>query len=202
MNSKLSILLCFGLLLLPNPGAAQDHPVEFGLDAGVSFMSWDGEGDDSNTIIGIPAITGLGVAAIRMGFFVTPRVSIEPAFSFARASSEGSSSTLFTLFPSVLYHFKDMDRIALPYVRLGGGLIYYGSSYSYDGDSESDSETQFGLGGGVGVKIPFAETAFVRLEGGFDKWLEKGDPDDYENYDYTEGFKIFRLSIGISAIIN
>jgi hypothetical protein len=200
MTCKAPLLFCLILFLFPFPGTAQEKPVEFGVDAGANFLSWDGDDEDSYTIIGIPAFSNYGMATVRAGFFLSPRISIEPALSFARVSDDNSSSTLLNLFPSVLYHFKDFERVALPYVRVGGGLIYQRSSYDFEGDSESDSETQFGLGGGVGVKVPFAETAFVRLEAGFDKWLEKGDPEDYD--DFAEGFRVIKLSVGISAIIN
>ena len=200
MTCKTPIFFCLLLFLLPFRGSAQEKPVEFGVDAGAHFVSWDGDDEDSYTLIGIPAFSNYGMATVRTGFFLSPRISIEPALSFARLSDDNSSSTLINLFPSVLYHFKDFDRIALPYVRVGAGLVYQRSSYDYDGESESDSETQYGIGGGVGVKIPFAETAFVRLEAGFDKWLEKGDEEDYE--DFAEGYRVIKLSVGISAIIN
>ena len=32
------------------------------------------------------------------------------------------------------------------------------------------------------MKIPFAETAFFRLQAGFDKLPEKGDRDDWEDF--------------------
>ena len=186
--------------LLPPSGSAQEKPVEFGIDAGAHFVSFDGEDGDSYTLMGVPAFSNFGMATVRTGFFLSPRLSIEPALSFARLSDDDSSSTLINLFPSVLYHFQDFDRIALPYVRVGGGLIHQRHSHDYEGSSDSESETQFGLGGGAGVKIPFSEVAYLRLEAGFEKWLEKGDADDYE--DYAEGYRVIKLSVGISAIIN
>lgn len=194
---KTSALFIAGCLLLAAPLSAQENPVEFGVDGGFSFLMPDEEGSDNVTILSVPNISILGMTSFRVGIFASPRIAIEPSFSIVRMSEDDYSSTLISLFPSLLYHLKDFDRLPLPYVRLGVGLIHQGLSW---GDGDSDSETQFGLGGGVGVKVPFAEIAFFRLEAAFEKWLERGDQEDWE--DYVEGFSAVRLSVGISAIIN
>ncbi|MFH1766352.1 MAG: outer membrane beta-barrel protein [Gemmatimonadota bacterium] len=186
-------LTALAFLILIPPLSAQTKPVEFGFDMGLSILLPDEEEADNVTVIGLPSMSSSwGTGVVRFGFFVSPQISIEPSISLARWSSEDNSVTAVQIFPNLVYHFKEFEMIPLPYVRLGAGLNR--QSHSFDG--ESDSESQFGIGGGVGVKIPFAKTAFLRLEGGYDKWLE-GDKEDG-----ARGFGAIRLSVGISAIIN
>lgn len=187
----LSVCLLFPLTL-----SAQERPVEFGIDGGISVFMPDGDDAENLTIVGFPNNSAFGVTAIRFGFFVSPRVAIEPRLAVTRSSDGDCSSALLDLFPSVLYHFKDFDRISLPYVRAGAGL----SHSRWDCGDDNDSDTQFGFGGGVGLKIPMAETAFIRLEAAYEKWLEQGDEGNWD--EFVRGYSALRLSIGISAILN
>jgi hypothetical protein len=180
------------LFLIVSPLSSQDHPIEFGVDGGVSFFSWEDE-DDGLTMISLPHSSYWAVGTFRLGFFLTPRVSLEPAVGLTRFSADDFSQTQLKFFPSVLLHFQDLGRVALPYVRGGAGLTYYGSE-------GSDGETQFGLGGGLGVKVPFGQVAFFRLEAGFEKWLERGDPET--DGTYIEGFRSISIKMGISVILN
>ncbi len=196
MNRAWSGIVMGVCLLFPLTLSAQERPLEFGVDGGISVFMPDDEDADNLTRVGFPSRSAFGVTAIRFGLFVSPRVAIEPRLALTRSSDGDCSSTLLDLFPSVLYHFKDFDRISLPYVRAGAGLTHS----RWDCGDDDDSDSQFGFGGGVGLKIPVAESAFIRLEAAYEKWVEQGDEENWD--EFIMGYSVLRFSVGISAILN
>lgn len=191
-------LFFLGLFLLPPTLSAQEKPIEIGFDMGLSIVMPDHEEEENQTLFGLPSPnTTWPTGIVRFGFFVTPQISLEPLVSFTRMSDDNSTITALQVFPNVVYHFKPAGRETLPYVRVGGGFNRVSYGYDEQDYSESESDSQFGIGGGAGVKIPFAETAFLRLEGGYDKWFE-GDGEESD----LSGAGVIKFMVGITAVIN
>lgn len=138
--------------------AAAQRPIELGVDAGVMFDL----DDPKTTALSIP------VQGIRAGFFMSDKLSIEPAvaFNWIKASGEDAFSTL-ALDAGVLYHLSaDASRSQL-YVRPVAGVTRFGGG--------GESTSQFNVGGGIGVKLPMSERMKLRLEGSLRHGLESDD---------------------------
>jgi hypothetical protein len=122
---------------------------EIGMDAGLTI----GLGNNSGTVFQIP------VQAIRMGFFISPVISIEPTVGFTSFSGGGFSGTQYTVGAGLLYHFSPSRAANQFYVRPFIGVD--GTS----GDLGSGSSVAFGVGGGL--KIPLRDRLATRLEADF-----------------------------------
>ena len=124
---------------------------EIGIDAGISF----GLGTPSFTVISIPA------QQIRMGFFMTPELSIEPTFGLTSVSGGGGGSfTIYSLGAGLLYHFSTSRAANQFYVRPFAGIV--GTS---GGGVASNSDGVFGIGGGL--KVPLRQQIASRFEANF-----------------------------------
>lgn len=156
------------LAAITSPLAAQqsgDLPIELGVDAGIGFTSYSCPttscGSTSVTQISIP--TG----ALRVGFFVSPALSIEPQFAINSYSGSGTNFTKYELAVGALYHFstdrKQNQLYARPFIGISG---FSG------GGSSSSSQTAFGAG--VGMKQPIIERLALRYELGVEHALSSG----------------------------
>lgn len=175
MRARPGVLaILVGSLILAVPARAQDRPVELGLDAGVSFNI----SDPNVTTISIP------VQDLRVGFFVSDRLSLEPRVALNYLKVEDSDAlTSITAALGALVHFNpDRDRSQF-YLRPFGGLAFV--------DFGDDSETQFSLGGGLGVKLPMAERFAARLEGAFAHAFETDALAGSDAVSLTVGFSFF-----------
>ena len=126
---------------------AQSRPIELGTDLGVSF---DFGGSSTLTTVSIPTST------LRVGFWMTDRVSIEPNVGFTWLHVSGESLTTIDAALALLYHFNADASRARPYITVFPGLTHFNS----DG-----STTQFYAGAGLGVLLPMQERLALRLEG-------------------------------------
>jgi hypothetical protein len=122
---------------------------EIGMDAGLTI----GLGDNSGTVFQVP------LQQIRMGFFISPAMSIEPTVGFTSFSGGGISGTAYSLGAGLLYHFSPSRAANQFYVRPFIGID--GSS----GDLGSGSSVAFGVGGGL--KIPLRDRIATRFEAAF-----------------------------------
>src|SRR5689334_2335957 len=68
MISRIAVLIASSSIIVSSAGAQYSHPIELGLDAGISV----GLGDNTVTVIHFP------VQALRLGFFLDKSKSIEP----------------------------------------------------------------------------------------------------------------------------
>lgn len=177
--SRHLLALC-PVLLVPFGLAAQERPIEVGIDGGLTFALVS-DSEDATTI-SIPEST------FRLGFFLSDRTELETPISFQRVSVEDFSLTTFSLTPQLLIHLGD-DGGARPYVRFGGGLRLVREG----GPEGSDTATQWQAGGGVGIKLPVSEAAFVRLEGNLDRAFESDD---------LLGSTNIGLRVGIGMVVN
>jgi hypothetical protein len=127
--------------------------LELGIDAGITI----GLGDNSVTTIDIPA------QAFRVGFPISPRVSLEPKLGLTIISGNGDTFTAYRGELGVLYHFGSdkypgaYQRAGL-YVRPFGGIV---------GFSDGASQTSGLLGAGLGIKVPLVAKLSSRFEANF-----------------------------------
>jgi hypothetical protein len=118
---------------------------ELGIDAGATF----GTGNNSRTVVSIP------VQQVRMGFFLSPALSVEPTLRLTSFSGGGAPSvTVYDVGAGLLYHFSASRLTNQFYVR---------PFVSVEGSSGGGgSVTTFGFGGGL--KIPVADRIASRFE--------------------------------------
>jgi len=146
-----SVLIATAILAVALPCAAQaQNPIEVGIDGalGTTFDS--------------PRITSLAIPVnqLRVGFFTSPRISIEPFGSLDYGSIEDSHFTSVDFGVGALYHFGAARSAPQPYVRPFLQLDHKSTSSDFGGGGT----TAFALGGGVGVKLPIANRFAWRLE--------------------------------------
>ena len=123
------------------------------LELGVDATADVGLTGDTNTDISIPS------GSMRIGFPMTPRVSIEPKGSLGIHSANDNTVTTYRIEVGALYHFDEaaMQRSGF-YVRPALGL----KGFSGDG-----SENTFFGGVGVGLKKPVLGQFGARYEAAF-----------------------------------
>ena len=166
------------VLTLSSAAAAQaQKPIELGVDGSLAF------GLDS------PRITTLSVPVqqLRVGFFVTPTVSIEPTGSLDYVHSGNNSGSVLNLGVGALFHLNAAQTEPQPYVR--PFLSVYRNSY--DTPVGDESNTALALGAGVGVKIPFATRLAWRLEGAYAHRFKGGSIDSFDNLQLLFGLSYF-----------
>lgn len=123
---------------------------ELGVDAGLQFTL----DDPKTTSFQLP------IQGIRMGFYVSPAVSIEPSLRLNHVSvSGGGSVTDYGVGLGLLYHFSTSRMANQLYVRPFIGLD------GVSGDNGSDSA--FSFGAGFGVKVPIGSRFASRWEANF-----------------------------------
>jgi len=136
-------------VVLPSAAHAQT-PIEIGVDGALS------------TTFNSPRVTDLSIPVqrLRVGFYTSPRVSIEPYGALNYGHIEGSSFTSVNFGVGGLYHFGAARSAPQPYVRPFAELLHHSSSSEFG----SGGTTAFALGGGIGVKLPIANRFAWRLE--------------------------------------
>jgi hypothetical protein len=122
---------------------------EIGFDAAITF----GLGNGGGTLIDIPA------QQVRLGFFVSPVISIEPTLGLHSESGGGTTITLYTVGAGLLYHFSPSRAANQFYIRPFIDVV------GFSAGGNSDSNAQFGVGGGL--KIPLRDRIATRLEANF-----------------------------------
>src|SRR6188472_4110340 len=92
------VLVAIAVAALSSPGLAQSKGTkEFGLDGNLTF----GLDEPHITILNIP------VQRLRVGFFISPRISIEPYGALNWTHIDGADATNLSLGVGGLYHFGD-----------------------------------------------------------------------------------------------
>ena len=154
-------------------------PIELGVDASIGT-------DDLTdaTSIQVP------LQRLRVGFFVSPRLSVEPGLVLTHTSGDGVSFTSFGGDVGLLAHLTGVPtgRTRTPgvFVRPFVGL----SRSSFDIDAgTSGSTTQANVGAGLGVKLPVGDRLAWRLEGAYTRALKTDD---------LPAINAFALTVGLS----
>jgi hypothetical protein len=128
--AALSILALSASASAQRSGSMINPSPEIGMDAGISFG------------LGTPQITTVSIPAqhIRMGFFVSPALSIEPMLGIVSVSGDAGSGTVYNLGVGALYHFATSRAANQFYVRPFVNIV------GFSGEGTSDSEAVFGVG--------------------------------------------------------
>lgn len=149
-------LAALSLLALSAPASAQrsasmaSPSPEVGMDAGITFLL----GTNSATLIDLPA------QRIRVGFFVSPTISIEPTFGLRSISGGGTTFTAYSIGSGLLYHFSKSRAANQFYLR----PFLEVQGFSETGAPSSSAAT-FGVGGGL--KVPLRDRIASRFEANF-----------------------------------
>lgn len=117
---------------------------ELGVDAGLTFTLDD------------PRITAfqIPIQGVRMGFYVSPALSIEPSIRLNTVSvSGGGSDTDYHIGLGLLYHFSTSRAANQMYVRPFVGF-----------SDDSGLDSGFSVGAGFGVKVPVGTRFASRFE--------------------------------------
>jgi hypothetical protein len=125
---------------------AQARPIELGIDGALSI----GLEEPRVTVVAIP------FQQFRVGFFMSPRTSIEPTLSINHISVQDVDLTTISLGVGVLFHTHGDRTRSQIYFRPFAGFT------SLSGDAGSESGANLGLG--VGLKAPFASRLASRFE--------------------------------------
>jgi hypothetical protein len=144
-------IIAAAIIAVVLPSAAQgQNPVELGLDGALA------------TTLDSPRVTDLSIPIqrLRVGFFTSPRVSIEPYGALNYGHIESSNFTDVNFGVGGLYHFGAARSAPQPYVRPFAELHHTSTS----SDFGSGGTTAFALGGGVGVKVPVSNRFAWRFE--------------------------------------
>ena len=151
--------------LLGAQGAGPRRPIELGVDAALAYES-------SDPVDGVSF--NVPVPRLRVGFFLSDAVSLEPSLSFnySRATFNNPitgedntfSSTGYEFDFGLLYHFSTDRTQKQVYIRPLIGLNGFSSS---DDDDNDNSASQVVFGAGLGVKLPATNRLATRLEAGF-----------------------------------
>ena len=166
-----AMLLC----LLATPGSAQQSaslPVEFGVDAAVTFFT-----DPSFTVVSLP------LREVRLGFFATPSVELEPRLGLDATSGGGAHTTDVEFGFGLLYHFTPSRAETQPYVR----PFVQVASRSASGARSSTATT---LGVGLGAKLPINPRFAIRPEINYGHTFEN---------DLVGSGNTIQLLLGVSA---
>jgi hypothetical protein len=173
---RFSVFVSAALLCLAAaPASAQQSgplPVEFGVDAAVTFFT-----DPNFTVVSLP------LREVRLGFFATPSVELEPRLGLVSSSGGGTHSTDLEFGFGLLYHFTPSRAEAQPYVR---PFVQVESRSS----SGSRSATATTLGVGLGAKLPIHPRFSIRPEINFGHTFEN---------DLVGAGNTIQLLLGVSA---
>ena len=165
-----NIALTSAVIVIPQLLRAQAsgprRPIELGVDAALAYESSDAVDGISLTV---------PVPRLRVGFFLTDAVSLEPSlqFHYARSTVENPitgdertvSGSNYELDFGLLYHFSTDRAQKQVYIRPLIGINGFSSGDDDDDDDTSASQVVFGVG--LGVKLPSTNRLATRLEGGF-----------------------------------
>lgn len=104
--------------------------------------------------------SGVGGSSIGVGFYLSPRLSIEPTVSFSRVSGGGTTFTIVSVGAAVpIYFAKSWGRKGL----------YLAPGFTYNSiDEDGESTTQFMAGAAIGTKVRLNDMAALRLQANFD----------------------------------
>lgn len=173
-----TVLALVAVLAMSSSARAQkESPIELGLDAAFSY----GMDSPHVTTVSIP------IQRLRVGFFVSPTVSIEPAFGLSHSSESGDSFTQFDVGAGALFHFNSSRSEMQPYVRPFVDVVH--TTVGFVGGSGGFTATS--LGAGVGTKIPIANRFAWRLEAALARTLEHDNVKAANQLSAFVGFSFF-----------
>ena len=145
---------CLMVLVAAGSASAQ---MEIGVDAGLTSTRIDGS---ELSVVQ----TDIPVQRLRVGFFVTPGVQIEPSIGYSRVEFDGVGQTTLQVGTDLVFHIGQNPYAPQLYVAGGPSILRT--------DFGAGEETQLGVGGDVGLKVPVGGWMALRLGVGYTRWLE------------------------------
>jgi hypothetical protein len=158
--------------------------IELGGDVGFLHESYKYKSESEGSV------TQLSIMP-RVGYFVIPKLAVEPTLIIIHTSwGDGGSysTTNFGALLSVAYHFEGKSEAKfVPYVIGGAGFL----SHSGYGDNNKMSLIAPHVGGGI--KFFFTNTALIRAELFYEHVTNESGIKDYEadEFGLTAGVSIF-----------
>jgi hypothetical protein len=166
--------------------ASNGSPIEIGMGALFARRTTDQTFGPIRTSVD-QNLVQLPVAMIRVGFFVTDMVQLEPALGFLYQSGTGSHGTQ-TLFDIGVPIDLQTDRSkANWYVRPLVGFAHLTSSVNGNGGG-STSATQVSFGGGVGVRVPIDRRFATRFEANYRHGNDNDNFGSYNQFGFSQDF--------------
>lgn len=132
--------------------------VEMGGDLAFHITTNQNGSNDNSYNINVP------VSAIRVGYFVMPELAVELGTNFQHEAVSGTAYNDFGLNLGALYHLRNINSITVPYLKVLGGMDYFGYNYTTN-TNLNHNDTRFYTGAGVGVKVPVMDWLGLRFEG-------------------------------------
>ena len=169
-------LVAVVILALPVVARAQvssDPPIEFGADASVTALF-----DPGAVVLNVP------VSAVRVGFFVMPRLELEPRLNLTVAKGGGNTFTEVELTFGVLYHLTPSYSQSQTYFRPF-------ASFSSTKFSGSDGASAVAAGIGLGMKKPIGTRFAFRPELNFAHTFADDDVEDESRMQLLLGFSVY-----------
>ncbi|HKH90791.1 MAG TPA: hypothetical protein VKA54_03250 [Gemmatimonadaceae bacterium] len=176
MKRPAASLVAVAILALPAAARAQvgeNPPIEFGADASVTALF-----DPGAIVLNVP------VSAVRVGFFVMPRLEIEPRLNLTVAKGGGDTFTEAELTLGVLYHLTPSYSRSQTYFRPF-------ASFSSTKFSGSDGASAVTAGIGLGVKKPIGTRFAFRPELNFAHTFADDDVEDESRVQLLLGFSVY-----------
>ncbi len=154
MNKFVTTFAGIALLAAAVPVHGQMRTLEIGMDGGISYSDPATEGTDNRVWdVSVP------FQSARVGLFVTPQISLEPAVTLNRVSLPNDErATQVTTVGNVLYHLNTPEWRPQLFAQAGGGLEYV----SWKDVDFDENDTQWVAGAGVGMKLPVADRLALR----------------------------------------
>jgi hypothetical protein len=173
MAKHFSIATAVALLLIGQAPSLRAQDIELGIDGAITFR----QTDPSIRLVDLP------LSLFRFGFFISPEVSLEPAFSVHSQTVRGESVRYYTMEFGALWHFDTTPTAKQLYLR---------PMVTVDGvsaDEGGDSRTALGVG--LGVKIPMVTKLAARFEANYRRYLSSGDDDGFNQIGLLFGLSFF-----------
>jgi len=175
-------------LLLAGTARAQQGVTEIGFDMALAYET-ESEIFSASLPFGGTLGTLVGPqGGVRVGFFLSDALALEPTVSFQLISygggdfSDGDTETALGTSVKLLYHFGvDPDATR----------IYLGAGPTFTWLDLGDSNTQFGLTGEFGAKLPIASRVGARLAAGYMHGFENDDFGSRNVIYGTAGLSVF-----------
>lgn len=184
-------VIVFGIMALsafvgPAAAQAQEGSVEIGVDAEFAYHIIDNGGDDIFQVA-IPFGGGLidlprARNGLRIGFFASDAVSIEPSISLSLLSDGDDTFWQLGLGTALLFHLQTDRDETRPYLGVGGSLSTFGNG---------DTASQLSVSGEAGFKFPVQNSFGLRLGAGVGRFFENDDFNGRTSIYATFGFSYF-----------
>ena len=173
-TSRLLVASLIAVFALSAPARAQiGSPVEYGADAALTFLF-----DPNVVVLSVP------VNDVRIGFFMSPRVELEPRFRLVAASGNGDSYTEALLVLGALFHFSASRVAPQTYLRPFAAV----SSVRISGGNAS---TATSLGIGLGMKRPIGNRFAFRPELNYAHQFDNADVRSEDRLQLLLGFSVY-----------